>query len=808
MRLQTLVLETPLAVLYEQIYQQSATSAKTTEELIEQYRPMTILSDPKQWFEGLVIMELALEKVQDTQKVQDYFEWLFKGFDCNASFDLNDTDYDWFWNKIHSLFDRAALRFPDALVEKALQYFSARRGYVDKKKTLQYLEEAIEKGSDTAITILGYYYYFGFCGITDKEKGMQMMDSVKTEQGKGRTTIYKGYIAIFENRYDEAGQIISELEQQTSDPFLLRMAKEQKAFISDLQDKPEEAATLYTETLGIVPSGFVMLRMGFLHYNRRIEGADPEKGLLYMEQALRYGRLEAIRSLYYCYSESGEAWQNEEKGLYFIRKGYEYNDEYSTYQLAWSYLYNETYKDTAKGLALLDEAIGMKYIDAYITKAYILFSGELLEKDIETAVGLLEEAEALGSGNAAYRLGYLYDSGELSSDNEPDYAKALPYFEKAAELNEAYACEYAGKYYLYGLGVEEDTQKALYYYEKGRSLGSPYCIVELAIMYDDGNGVEANPVKSFELLKEAVEHNYAYGQYLLGRCYRYGMGTDEDPDKAVEYFQLATDQGNVRAMAELALCYEYGEGVEANGSKALEYMKAAAEGGYTYAEYKTGCYYLYGLEGVPTDYPEAFKWLSLAAESDYPHALLELGDFYLYDYEGKEEYEKAYSFYERAARQEVVNEGLGVCLEYGYGTEINEGEAFKYYLKAAEDGYIRGMNYTALCYYYGTGVKENYPEAYRWFNDAANQGHITATYFKGKMLLDGEGCSQDITEGIQCVQSAAENDESRAQYLLGNCYLTGKGVEENADLAMEWFEKAAENGHEKALKITGRRRRR
>ncbi len=804
----SLQLDISISSFYEKQYKAAQQSEKSIAEQIEAYNPLNVLTESKKWFEALALLEFAIDSRYDISQTQDFFEWLFKGFDCNASVDFNAEDYDWYWHKIHYIIDKLTPSSADILIEKALQYYSARRGYVDKQKTLNLLQEAIERGSDNAQSILGYYLYFGFCGPADKEKGMALMDTVKTDRAKGRVAIYKGFIAIYDNRIPETIEMLDQMEAETTDPFLLRMALEQRAFIFDLQEKYQEAIESYEKVLEKVPSGFAMMRIAFILYNKLGEASEPEKALEYMEIAFRYGRPDVIRSLYYCYFESGETWQNEEKGISWLQQGYLYNDEYSTWQLATIYLFNENWKQEKKGLELLDEAIAMNYTEAFITKAYLLFNGEMLDQDKTTAIQLLEKAAESGSSNAAYRLGILYDSGEMSENNEPDHAKAIGYFEKAAEMNESYACEYAGRYYLYGLGVDLDLEKAKYYYEKGRTLGSPYCMVELALMYEDGNGVEEDAVKAFELLTESVAYNYAHGQYLLGRCYRYGLGTDENPDKAVEYFQLAVDQEHAKAMAELALCYEYGEGVEANGPKALEIMKRAAELQYTYAEYKTGCYYVYGMEGVPVDYPEGFKWLIKAAESDYPYANLELGDYFLYDYEGKEEYERAYPYYVKAAQNEVINEGLGVCLEYGYGTEVNEGEAFKYYLKGAEDGYIRAMYYVALCYYYGTGVKENYPEAFRWFNDAANQGHNLGVYYKGKMLMDGEGCTMNQEEGIELLQKAAENDIANAQFDLANCYLTGKGIDENEDLAMEWFERAADNGHEKALKVVGRRRRR
>lgn len=802
-----LSLNEPLPAYYEKLYSELKQAGQPAGKSLSVY-DKEVLMQPTRWYEALALCEYALDNGENTPETEDFFEWIFKGFDCNASVDLNDDEYAWFWNKIQEIIDKQALVSPEAFVEKALQYYTARRGYLNKKETLRYLSEAVERGSETARTILGYYYYLGFCDVTDKERGMALMDTALTERGKARVAIYKGYIAIGENRKEEAEQILTSLEPLMTDAFIARLVNEQRAFLLEMSEQYDESAALYQKVLDFIPSGFAMMRLGYMNYNRKMTESDQNVGMQWMEQSFRYGRTDVARSLFYCYYEAGDDCQDEALAVKWLQKGFQYEEGYCTYQLAYLYLYNDTYKDIEKALYYLDCALSLSYVDAYICKAYLYREGEVLEKSLSACVDLLLQALALGSADAAYRLGCMYDAGELSLNGEADYANALTYFEKAAEMGEASACEYAGRYWLSGLAGEVDAEKAKAWYEKGRTMNSAYCIVELALMYEEGNGVEQDSPKSFALAAEAAELEYAHGQFLLGRCYRYAIGTDENPDEAVAAFQKAAAQNHSKALTELALCYENGYGMEADECKALEYMKQAAERDYPYAQYKTGCYYMYGLEGVPVNYPEAVAWHTQAIENDYPYSMLELGDYYLYDYEQKDEQAKAYPLYERAARQGCVNEGLGICLEYGYGVETNEGESFKYYLKAAEDGYVRAMHYTGLCYYFGTGVKENNSEAFRWFNEAAGNGNIGATYYKAKMLIGGEGCSQDLPEGITLLQQAAEGDERNAQFDLGNCYLVGKGVDENEDLAMEWFEKAADNGHEQALKLTGRRRRR
>lgn len=801
-------LDGPLSAWYEKIYDRIREAGDPPVQLFPAYRKLAFLTDPAHWFEALALCEYAIDTSADVEATHEFFEWIFKGFDCNALVDLNAADYDWIWHKMQTIFDRFADKATDVLVEKGLQYFSARREYVDKEKTLFYLNEAMERGSETARTILGYYYFLGMLGTTDKERGMEMMNSAMTERGKARVAIYKGYIALAEKRPEETQALLASLEPLTSDPFVNRLVCEQRAFLDEISGRFEEAAEGYRDVLALIPSGFAMLRLGYLHYGKKLRVSDPEAGLEWIAKAFRYGRPDAAESLFYCYFESGEPWQDEAQAVAWLEKGFQYNDGFCTYQLAYLYLYNDTYKNQEKGLHYLDLAIGMKYADAYLLKAYRCHEGEDGEKKICTCRELLEQAVELGSDQAAYRLGGMYDAGEMSEDGAPDSARALEWYEKAAGMGNLYGCEYAGRYRLVGIAGEPEPARAKQWYEKGIELGSPYCMVELALMYNEGNGVEEDFSQSFHYIRQAAQTGYAHGEYLLGRCYKDGLGIDENPDEALGYFRKAAEQGHAKAQAELARCYETGYGVEQDLVKAFDYMKQAAEQENAYAQYRLGYYYMYGLEHLPVDYTQALHWLTLAAENEHPYALLELGDYHLYDYENKGEQSKAYPYYRKAADLDFVNEGLGLCLEYGYGVEVNEGEAFKYYLKGAEDGFLRAMFRAGLCYYDGAGVKENKNEAFRWFNEAAGHEEIGSIYYKGKMRLDGEGCEQDLEEGIALLRQAAENENKYAQFDLANCYLAGKGVDENPDVAMEWFERAADNGHEQALKVTGRRRRR
>ena len=104
--------------------------------------------------------------------------------------------------------------------------------------------------------------------------------------------------------------------------------------------------------------------------------------------------------------------------------------------------------------------------------------------------------------------------------------------------------------------------------------------------------------------------------------------------------------------------------------------------------------------------------------------------------------------------------------QYAYATivqDLDEEEAFRYYLKAAQQGHIEAQYKLGECYYYGNGTAEDDKEAVKWYMKAAKKGYADA------------------------------------QFELGECYELGLGVEENEAQAIYWYKKAASQGHEEAI---------
>ena len=80
---------------------------------------------------------------------------------------------------------------------------------------------------------------------------------------------------------------------------------------------------------------------------------------------------------------------------------------------------------------------------------------------------------------------------------------------------------------------------------------------------------------------------------------------------------------------------------------------------------------------------------------------------------------------------------IGNCYAEGKGVVASKEEAFRLYLKAAEQGHSDAQEALAKCYYKGDGVAKDMKKAAAWFLKAAEQGQLLAMSNIGSCYLYG-----------------------------------------------------------------------
>ena len=73
--------------------------------------------------------------------------------------------------------------------------------------------------------------------------------------------------------------------------------------------------------------------------------------------------------------------------------------------------------------------------------------------------------------------------------------------------------------------------------------------------------------------------------------------------------------------------------------------------------------------------------------------------------------------------------------KYYYGKEVEQDydKALSYYKKAADAGYVKAQHSLGYMYKSGIGVKRDFDQAFFWYNKAAESGHTNAQYKLGCM---------------------------------------------------------------------------
>jgi TPR repeat protein len=129
--------------------------------------------------------------------------------------------------------------------------------------------------------------------------------------------------------------------------------------------------------------------------------------------------------------------------------------------------------------------------------------------------------------------------------------------------------------------------------------------------------------------------------------------------------------------------------------------------------------------------------------------------------------------------------GFNAYSEGDYATALAEWQPL------AEQGDAKGQFGLGLLYANGWGVDLNDDEALRWYGLAAGQGHGEAAYNLGVMNANGWGVPQSDEEAFKWYSLAAETGFTTAQVSLGKMYAVGFGAPLDPVQAHMWYNIAA-----------------
>ena len=197
---------------------------------------------------------------------------------------------------------------------------------------------------------------------------------------------------------------------------------------------------------------------------------------------------------------------------------------------------------------------------------------------------------------------------------------------------------------------------------------------------------------------------------------------------AVDDFMIAKNQGDHRGELGIGVMYAQGNGELQDFSEARQWLQPAADAGLAEAQYQLGMIEENGGTGVVQDRTKSFVLYSKAAAGGNIPA--------------------AYR--------------LGIAYRFGRGTRVDEKEAMRWFMVAAEKDNGDAMTNIGILYLQGRGIAQNLKLARQYFDKGAALGNAESMRQIANMYLEGNGEKQDDGQGYAWLQRAADAGSEQA----------------------------------------------
>ena len=136
----------------------------------------------------------------------------------------------------------------------------------------------------------------------------------------------------------------------------------------------------------------------------------------------------------------------------------------------------------------------------------------------------------------------------------------------------------------------------------------------------------------------------------------------------------------------------------------------------------------------------------------------------------------------------------------GYYIKQDFKEAFRWFKKAAMQGYYNAISFVSNSYYYGkNGVIQDYQEAVKWYRIGAYFGHNPSLSKLAYAYLNGRGVNKNIKEAAILFRIVAESTPENRNFVeLGRIYSLNEGVPVDLIEAYKWFYIAGKDNNKEA----------
>lgn len=374
----------------------------------------------------------------------------------------------------------------------------------------------------------------------------------------------------------------------------------------------------------------------------------------------------------------------------------------------------------------------------------------------------------------------IYDEAFNYYRNE-DYKLSYRLFSYLANRGYDKAYGYMGMAFQYGEGVEVDSEKMIHYYTKAIDSGYLWCAYPMGLYYKNATDYK-EALRYFEMCGQKENLFRSKALFFIGSFYENGEGVPANSSKAISYYKESVKYATeLESNARLALMRL---GVVVESKEDFEKAFAYTSGMSGEEIYERGEEYEYGLNDRYVSLPDAYACYMAAAKKEVVKAYIKLGDIYVneyYPFNDKEESEKYYKKALKKLKKDSKNDGyacyeLGHLYQNGLGVDRDMDEAKSYYRKATILGDMNAAWRLGLIY----KNEMNYTEAYKYLLKAAEEGQGMAMFELAKLYENGLGVASNIGMAkewyTKCSESnyrASKDAEKALERLRSN---DGKGL--------------------------------
>jgi TPR repeat protein len=359
--------------------------------------------------------------------------------------------------------------------------------------------------------------------------------------------------------------------------------------------------------------------------------------------------------------------------------------------------------------------------------------------------------------------------------------------------------DYSERFYTFNNKPEEAAQN----FQKLIDADCYAALLHMARLY---SGPLNDKEKAADYSREAKKHQQwfeeqAYegspeAQYHLAVFY----SSTKELDKAINYYKLAADNGHPMSKCCLGEMYFRGNGVEKNLEIAENLVKPIADLGYFAAKLL-----LSEIYWSQKRYPEAVTYCLKNLQENYGEVYNMLGNAYTSGKGIDEDQEKAFYYYDLAAKQNLPYAQFMVGQYYFFGRVVKQDEArgFALFEKAAAADVAQAQYVLGQCYFSGKIVTKNEATGLIFFEKAAVGGNSNAQFFLAKRHYYGIGVEKDIVKGLEFFEKAAAGGNPEAKFILGEGYYFGEDIEKDEIKGYKLCKEAADAGSVNALYFLG-----